>query len=109
MGLLTTKKAARLLREGLGWAVTPGDVEDAVERGRLQAQTDPTHPDRHLIPLEEVERLIAEDRQKKARAAEQGSDSTRDDPAASTWDALPKNPMDLLFGMRWRPPRRYRK
>jgi hypothetical protein len=109
MGLLTTKKAARLLREGLGWAVTTGDVEDAVERGRLRAEIDPRRPGRQLIPLEEVERLIVEDRQKKARAAEQGSDSTSDDPAASTWDALPKNPMDILFGMRWRPHRRYRK
>jgi len=106
MGLLTTKKAARLLREGLGWAVTPGDVEDAVERGRLRAETDPRRPRRRFIPLEEVERLVAEDREKKARTAEEGSDSTQDGPAACMWDALPKNPMDILFGVRWRPRRR---
>jgi hypothetical protein len=106
-GLLTTKKAARILAEGLGWRVTSYDVEEAVERGRLRAETEPGRPGRYLIPSEEVERLIAEDRQKKARMVDE-SDATPDDPAACAWDALPKNPMDILFGMRWRSRRRHR-
>ncbi|MBN1628718.1 MAG: hypothetical protein JW990_03045 [Thermoleophilia bacterium] len=109
MGLLTTKKAARILAEGLGWSVTPYDVEEAVERGRLRAETDPRRPGRCLIPLEEVERLIAEDRQKKARAAEEGRDLAQHDPAACAWDAVPKNGMGYLFGMAWAPWRRHRR
>ncbi len=109
MGLLTTKKAARILAEELRWSVTPYDVEEAVQRGRLRAEDDPGRPGRYLVPLEEVERLIAEDRQKKARAAEEGRDPMWDDPAACAWDALPKNGMGYLFGMAWAPWRRHRK
>ena len=109
MGLLTTKKAARILAEELGWSVTSYDVEEAVEHGRLRAEDDPKRPGRYLIPLEEVERLIAEDRQKKAQAAEEGRGLGQHDPAACAWDAVPKNGMGYLFGMAWAPWRRHRK
>ena len=108
MGLLTTKKAARILAEGLGWSVTSFDVEEAVERGRLRVENDPKHPGRYRIPLEEVERIIAEDRQKKSSGAEDGTDLALSDPAACAWDAVPRHAMDILFGVRWRPHRRHR-
>ncbi len=106
MGLLTTKKAARILSEGLGWSVTPYDVEEAIERGRLRAQKEPGGRGRSLIPLEEVERLIQEDRQKKAREAEQEGSAESEEPGADAWDTIPRNGMAYLFGVNWRSRRR---
>lgn len=105
MVLLTTKKAAKILAEGLGWHVTPYDVEEAVERGRLRGEKEPEGRGRLLIPLQEVERLIAEDRLKKAREAEEVTAPGAEDPAAGAWDVIPKNGMDYLFGLNWRPKR----
>ena len=66
------------------------------------------HPGRYLIPLEEVERVIAEDRQKMTPGAEDGTDLAPRDPGACAWDAVPRNAMDILFGVRWRSRGRHR-
>jgi hypothetical protein len=106
LGLLTTKKAAKILADGLGWAVTAGDVEDAVARGRLRAEKGPGRRSPCLVPEEEVSRLLEEDRQKKAIQAENGTSSAAEEKVADAWSVIPKQGTDYLFGLNWRPRRR---
>jgi hypothetical protein len=102
VALLTTKKAAKILATELGWAVTAGDVEDAVASGRLRAETGPGRRSPYLIPEEEVLRVLEEDRRKKALETEEGRDSGAQEPVARVWDLIPKQGMDYLFGLHWK-------
>lgn len=106
MGLLTTKKAANMLADGLGWAVSAFDVEEAVASGRLRAEKGPGHRSPYLIPEEEVLRLLEEDRQKKALKAESGSSPAAGKKMLGAWDTIPQQGTDYLFRMNWWPRRR---
>jgi hypothetical protein len=92
MRLLTTREAAEMLSEGMRRHVTAGRVEDAIERGRLRAEKDPGGRDAHLVPMDEVVRVIEESYRKR-------------DPDTEVWDMLPSRSSDLFWRTRWMPHR----
>ena len=53
MRLLTTREAAEMLSEGMGRNITAARIEDAIQRGRLQAEKDPGDHDRYLVSPDE--------------------------------------------------------
>jgi hypothetical protein len=107
MALLTTEEAARLLRDELGWPLLASDVESAAKRGRLRAEKGPGRHD-YLIPEEEVFRFIEEHRDGKLTEAQR---ERAKELEAAMWEGVPRNGMELLFGVRrkrrrggWRKP-----
>jgi hypothetical protein len=98
----TTKEAAEILSDALSRPVKAWMVEHAIKQGRLQAEKGSGGRAAHLVPDEELHRLVAEIHEKRAREAQHEETSGREGHAVDAWDHLPENPMESFWIGDWK-------